>query len=516
MFRTDGRFARDCAPASHDTSRSALLTLSLTVGLVVSACGGGSPEDDAQAAVAPRAKALAASTPATSGSIARAKCGPGSSPETALQGQVPLADRQSGRSQQGYRCNLERVGHYQGEGASWVNPFYRNCAYMATTFSGTSKKSPGVQVVDLTNPAAPVFTTNLISPAMLTGPWESLKTSEARGLLAGVAVGPGEGAAFFDVYDLNANCAAPVLQNTVRGLSIPANAIGHEGNWAPDGKTYWASGLATGSLTAIDVSNPKSPRIVYTGTTVVTNHGFALSPDGNRLYLATAFPSGVAILDVSDVQKRALVPLVRQIGFVTWTATGVAQMTIPVTWNSKPYLIAADEFDSIRIIDISDETKPVVVNFLRLEIQRPENASVASQDTAGTGLFGYTSHYCTVDRRDDPTALACGFFNSGVRVLNIIDPLSVSEIAYYNPPAQVGKNALLQGSEHANGVAGSVAYTADLTADWCSSMPRFVGTDQLWVTCQDNGVQVLRFTNNVYKRATNSNNPKNEIRTMDD
>ena len=36
---------------------------------------------------------------------------------------------------------------------------------------------------------------------------------------------------------------------------------------------------------------------------------------------------------------------------------------------------------------------------------------------------------------------------------------------------------------------------ADLTADYCSSPPRFVGKDQLWVSCQDNGFMTLRFTN---------------------
>jgi hypothetical protein len=35
----------------------------------------------------------------------------------------------------------------------------------------------------------------------------------------------------------------------------------------------------------------------------------------------------------------------------------------------------------------------------------------------------------------------------------------------------------------------------NLTTDWCTSPPRFVGTDQLWVTCQDNGFLALRFTN---------------------
>src|SRR3546814_17814489 len=58
---------------------------------------------------------------------------PGSQPETGLQGQVPLADRDSGRNLQGYNCNLKLVGQYQGAGASVVSPSFDTCAYLSTS-----------------------------------------------------------------------------------------------------------------------------------------------------------------------------------------------------------------------------------------------------------------------------------------------------------------------------------------------------------------------------------------------
>ena len=63
------------------------------------------------------------------GPVAEANCGPGSNPETsAIQGSVPVADRESGRSSQGYWCNLELVGRYgpddpqpfEGQGGNWA------------------------------------------------------------------------------------------------------------------------------------------------------------------------------------------------------------------------------------------------------------------------------------------------------------------------------------------------------------------------------------------------------------
>ncbi len=50
--------------------------------------------------------------------VTPAPCGAGSVPETGLQGQVSLADRESGRSKQGYKCNMELGGQYQGEGST--------------------------------------------------------------------------------------------------------------------------------------------------------------------------------------------------------------------------------------------------------------------------------------------------------------------------------------------------------------------------------------------------------------
>jgi len=230
-------------------------------------------------------------------------------------------------------------------------------------------------------------------------------------------------------------------------------------------------------------------------------------------------PAGVTVLDVSDVQSRKLFPQVRQVGKVSrGFPAGISQHAIPITVGSKPYLVMVDEFGSegVRFIDISDERNPRVVRQLQLGIQQPENADMRRTDTTGDGFFGYEAHYCSVDRSTDPTALACGYFQSGVRVFDIQDLLNPREIAYYNPPAQTGKNSSLPGSEHVDGLAVSQTppvsdtnngdiggligqgLASNLTAEYCSSPPRFVGSNQLWVTCQDNGFMALKFTNNSY------------------
>ena len=466
------------------------------------------------------------------GPLPRADCGPGSQPETALQGQVPLEDRTSGRSASGYRCNLELVGQHQGEGASLMGAWYDHCYYYGTAPGGVVK-SPGVQVIDASDPKQPKLTTTLVTPAM-TEPWESLKVHERRGLLAAVQVGPAfNPPTFFGVYDVKSDCTAPRLLSTLP-LPIPE----HEGTWAPDGNTYWAGHWA-GGLTAIDVSDPRQPRLLYVDDSRI--HGLSLSADGNTAYLAVPSmlegePNGLRVVDVSEVQSRRPLPRIHTLSTLYWADGGMAQLTIPVTYGSRPFLIFIDESGSrsgdrsgglagvrspagaTRIIDISDVSRPRIVSKLKLEIQMPEHAETHRADTEGNGAVGYQAHYCNVDQAVDPTALACSYFQSGIRVFDIRNPYQPREIAYFNPPAQIGKQAELQASLHVSApffVFGAIAQKpgegeaglpkedsfprANLTADWCTSQVRFYKPrNELWTHCTDNGFMILKFANGTY------------------
>lgn len=464
------------------------------------------------------------------GAVPRAICGPGAVPESGVQGQVPIQDRRSGRSEVARSCNLALLGQYQGEGASWVSATYGHCAYLSSAYPGTLlSKKPGVRVVDVSDPNHPVLTTVLSSPAMAGGTWESLKVNAARGLLGGVAGGSVLGVGLFDVYDIKTDCAHPTLLSSLTEprLRVPANGLGHEGDWSPDGRTYWSTGLGLGAITAIDVADPASPRIVWSGTSNVSNHGFSISADGNRLYLASLVPAGVDIFDVSSIQRRDAAPALRLVGQYHQALDDgrFSQHSIPFAKGGRPYLVSVDEAGQggARILDISDEAAPRVVRKLRLEIQLSENQSLRDADADGNGIFAYQNHYCSLDRTIDPTALACGYFQSGIRVFDIRDLANPREIAYFNPPAQAGRAAMLPDSEHAVGLAAQGPQTItdgfdagaegfagfltnlasrrgipnSLSADWCSSPPAFV-RGQLWVTCQDNGFLALKFTNGAY------------------
>ena len=460
----------------------------------------------------------AAADAEVSSEVPRANCGPGSSPETGVQGQVPLADRTSGRSKLGYRCNMELLSRYQGQGQGTVGASYGHCQYLGTILpSVLSAKHKGVNVIDMSDPRRPKLTDSLVSPATVGGTWETLKVHEGRGLMAAVSVGAVTGGFFVSVYDVKTDCAHPKLLNGVDGtnLTMPGAFPGHEASWSPDGRTYWTTGLLGGAIAALDMTDPRKPEVVYNGLTGMINHGVNVSTDGNRIYVASSsIPAGVTIFDSSDVQRRAPHPQLRRVSETTWQDGIVTQFAQPFTDGGRPYMLAVDELGSggARIFDISDDRRPRLVRRLKLEINRPENLKVRGADTAKNGIFGYDSHYCTLDRPADPTALACGWIQSGIRVFDIRDLTRPREIAYFNPPAQVGQRGRLVNSAHAfvpfggyfsdivNDYPGKPPiYTGetDMTADWCMSPPRFDG-DRLWVSCDDNGALLLRFTNGAY------------------
>jgi hypothetical protein len=371
------------------------------------------------------------------GPVPQTSCGPGAQPETDIQGRVSMADRQSGRSAEGYWCNLNVIGR-QGSDAGIMMTWYKNCAY----YSGP--KGVGTYVVDVSDPTNPVLTDTLTSIAMLD-PWESLKASQSRGLLAAVFSGDAPG--IFDIYDVSKDCAHPVVQSLK-----PILNIGHEGGWSPDGNTYWANAWFIPILTAIDVTDPTQPRAIKQFV-LSPGHGITISDDGNRAYIAhNGIPgvigqNGLDIYDISDVQNRAPDPQMTLLGSVYWTDGGTSQHAIPITIGGHPYAVFVDEGQAgaVRIIDISDETAPFVISKIKLEIHMPENQPLRDED-GSTGTLNYDGHYCSVATRDDPEILVCNMMWSGLRVFDIRNPMKPIEIAYYNetPTGRGGTGGQLQ------------------------------------------------------------------------
>jgi len=193
-----------------------------------------------------------------------------------------------------------------------VNATYKHCAYIGSSFGAVKGQGGGgVRVLDVSNPAKPRVTTVLRSPAMLLGTWESLKVDPVRGTLAatGVPNPAGIGALTFDIYDIRHDCAHPRLLNRLAGdLTVPSAVLGHEEAFSPESRTYYSmSGF--GELTAIDVSNPRKPKVRYANQIGLGNHGASFSTDGRVMYGVLTLPSaGVQILDVSDIQDRKLFP----------------------------------------------------------------------------------------------------------------------------------------------------------------------------------------------------------------
>ena len=436
------------------------------------------------------------------GPVPRATCGPGSRPETGLQGEVPNADRDSGRSSEGYSCNVDVVGRYAGEGSAWSATYYEHCAYYATANFGLQQRR-GVVVVDLSDPARPRFSTTLTSLAMLS-PHESLKVNEERGLLGAVTGDALTMTGAFDVYDLKEDCAHPRL------LGSTLNVLGHEGNWAPDGRTYYASGGAS-FLTAIDVSNPRAPRPITTVLPISLIHGLGVSDDGNRLFLAHVNPdflpeifleswpdgftdrNGLGIYDVSEVQARKADPSVRMVGEVNWRDGSTGQHAIPIRSGGRPHVVFVDEsgYGGPRIIDVSDERRPRTVSKLRLEIQMPQHRAQAEASTFGLtrdgkgaiAPFGYNSHYCNVDRTEDPRVLVCANDESGIRVLDIRDVTRPREVAYFNPGG--------------DGVRAPASF-AGATSGYTVTQPRILPNREIWFTDQDRGLYVVRVSEDAW------------------
>ena len=126
---------------------------------------------------------------AASAATPSATCRPTDRPEHGYSGQTTAEERDAGLPMQGFTCNTDLVGQYQGEGASWQLTAWKNCAYFDQRHPGAPnppgvppEANPGSVVVDVSDPTHPTPTTWLTASAMID-PWESLKVNPARQLL---------------------------------------------------------------------------------------------------------------------------------------------------------------------------------------------------------------------------------------------------------------------------------------------------------------------------------------------
>jgi hypothetical protein len=459
----------------------------VTSGLV--ACGAGSSDNDGT-------DPLAGSTP-------KASCGSGSMPETGMQGRVSQADHDSGRAALGFTCNTELVGSYTVPNAigtvggfkveRYVDKAGHDCAYYDSTLlfpTNILDANVGVNVLDMSDPTQPTLTARLITPAMLS-PHESLVVSQQAGVLAAVMGNPAFYPGIVDVYDVSEDCRHPQLRS-----SALVGTLGHESGMAPDGRTFYSASPGTPTLTAVDISNPWLPLPLWIGP--YTSHGLSISDDGNRAYVAMGNGNGVLVLDVSEIQARKSRPKVREVGSISWENQTIPQNAMPFTRDGKPYLLEIDEFSSNgsgpiaingsvvgagRIIDISDETQPVVISNLRLEVHEPENREEIAKDPGARNIAGgYAGHYCNIPTRVNPDIAACSMILSGLRIFDIRDVKHPREVAYYNAP--VNPRLLPLPAQASN---------------WPMSRPSFVPErKEIWYTDGYSGFYAVRVTNGAW------------------
>jgi hypothetical protein len=410
--------------------------------------------------------AVGAAMPA--GAKSPAQCGPQDKQETALQGQLPMADRASGRAAEGYDCNLDEVGFFAS--TSFANfDTYENCAYYSDTI-GLYSAEGGTIVLDVSDPRKPRKTDYLTAKSTRNA-GESLRINAKRGLLvadryvlpdlgpfSAKATDP-DTARSIAIYDVKGDCRHPKL---VADAVMPS-AVGHEGCFQPDGMVYYMASTAT--ITPIDLTDPAHPKQLSEpkGWGV---HGCSTSDDGKRGYFGDIGAGRLLIADTSDVAARKQGAEMKQISEVPTPGNAGQQSTIPISYNGHPYLVDWSEYVDLGhqctpgdgsesnygyaiIVDIADEAHPKIASKMQTEVQQPEHCQEVLGDSVfltttgldqgdvfplvGSRVFLYDTHYCSTDRLHDPTILACAAFGSGIRVYDIRDPRAPHEIAYFNP-----------------------------------------------------------------------------------
>lgn len=373
--------------------------------------------------------------------------------------------------------NFELVGHSPllSRGMNSALALHGNFAYVGSrTDASGLHANPGILVVDISNPAAPVVTGE-IGPPNAGNPGESsreLRMWPDKELLIVMNLrcdmpthdcDASTGNASIKFYDVSGpNGAAPQLVSTYTPSLTP-----HEMYlwFAPDGRVLlylstWKAGIGPPDLIVTDITNARAGTFSEIATFhanqlfsvddrnnhVIRLHSMGLNEDGTRTYVAYQ-GGGVLVLDTSDVAANLLNPeihLLTSIGTQpVWGDPGAhSAVKIP----GRDLVLTTDEaygnrpgggFQSVgcpwgwmRLLDISDETSPTIVGEYRTAQNDPAYcATPEGMDPLNTWFTSYSSH--------NPTVLSSLAFmtwhSGGLLAISLADPADPSQVGLYVP-----------------------------------------------------------------------------------
>ena len=182
-------------------------------------------------------------------------------------------------------------------------------------------------------------------------------------------------------------------------------------------------------LSVMDVSDPTAPSEVGFYDTPGSAYGVAIAD--SYAYVADG-GSGLRVINITDPANPS------EVGFydTPGSARGVAVAAGDPQGHTYAYI--ADEDSGLRVIDISDPANPSEVGFYVYD-------TGSAYDVAVAGNYAYVA--------DVPVWVweAGGWIGGGLRIINIANPASPSEVGYYDTP----------GDAYSVTVTDSYAYVAD-------------------------------------------------------
>jgi len=155
---------------------------------------------------------------------------------------------------------------------------------------------------------------------------------------------------------------------------------------------------------------------------------------GDRAYLGF-WDGGMVILDISDLAKPTV------ISHINWDEGGETHTCLPLP--SRDIVMVSDEATTdgcdgkphmVRVVDVSDETQPKVI-----AICPPPEGDFCER---GLRFGSHALHENRPGSYRSEEVFFVSYFNAGLRVYDVADPVAPVEIAHYIPECPPGQEAI--------------------------------------------------------------------------